>query len=350
MAGMAKKLLFITSVPSFYKNLLFSELEQITEISVFYTFRSPIKRNNDFFSYFKSNYILCQQNEGPVKKIIKLAKAARKADFIYYNGWDDFFFWFIIMISPIEKNILLLESSIYEYSDKGLRKKVLNRAKKFFLKRINCCIASGTPHGLLVKKLGFKGRIKYALGVGLMDFKYPPQIKDFRNNRTDSVKSFLFIGRIGMAKGINLILPVFMKNPDIYLHLVGDIDDDMTIAPRENIIFHGYQKRDDLVKFFQLCDVFILPSLIEPWGLVVEEALYHGLPALVSDKVGCNIDIVEKYKAGFVFKTSDPIEIEEVIREICKPGVYNSIVSNIALIDFNEIRNHYVQSIYSDFV
>jgi hypothetical protein len=64
--------------------------------------------------------------------------------------------------------------------------------------------------------------------------------------------------------------------------------------------------------------------------------------------VGCNIDIVQKYNAGFVFNTSDPFEIERAIREICKPGVYNSIVSNIALIDFNEIRTHYVHSVYSD--
>jgi glycosyltransferase involved in cell wall biosynthesis len=42
-------------------------------------------------------------------------------------------------------------------------------------------------------------------------------------------------------------------------------------------------------------DIFVLPSkLHETWGLVVNEAMNFGLPVIVSDKVGCGEDLVER--------------------------------------------------------
>ena len=38
-------------------------------------------------------------------------------------------------------------------------------------------------------------------------------------------------------------------------------------------------------------DILILPSLSEPWGLVVEEALYYGMPVIISDRVGCRSEV-----------------------------------------------------------
>ena len=43
------------------------------------------------------------------------------------------------------------------------------------------------------------------------------------------------------------------------------------------------------------------PSLYEPWGLVVEEALFRGLPVIASDKVGSAADMVTALETGAVF-------------------------------------------------
>lgn len=49
-----------------------------------------------------------------------------------------------------------------------------------------------------------------------------------------------------------------------------------------------------------LADVLVLPSLSEPWGLVVNEAMVCGMPVIVSDRCGCVVDLVKDQQNGFV--------------------------------------------------
>jgi len=56
--------------------------------------------------------------------------------------------------------------------------------------------------------------------------------------------------------------------------------------------FYGFRQIEENPTFYALADVFILPSLREEWGLVVNEAMSSGLPVVVSSTVGCAEDLV----------------------------------------------------------
>ncbi len=63
--------------------------------------------------------------------------------------------------------------------------------------------------------------------------------------------------------------------------------------------FAGFQNQQELSPYYQASDVLVLPSLrSETWGLVVNEALHHGLPCVVSDAVGCAPDLIEPGVTG----------------------------------------------------
>jgi len=49
--------------------------------------------------------------------------------------------------------------------------------------------------------------------------------------------------------------------------------------------------------------LLVLPSKSETWGLVVNEALHHGLPCVVSRAVGCAPDLIEPGESGEIFDT-----------------------------------------------
>jgi 1,2-diacylglycerol 3-alpha-glucosyltransferase len=57
--------------------------------------------------------------------------------------------------------------------------------------------------------------------------------------------------------------------------------------------FYGFRQIDENPVFYALADAFVLPSLWEEWGLVVNEAMASGLPVVVSETAGCAEDLLD---------------------------------------------------------
>jgi glycosyltransferase involved in cell wall biosynthesis len=67
--------------------------------------------------------------------------------------------------------------------------------------------------------------------------------------------------------------------------------------------FTGFLNQTEMWRAYIGADVFVLPSTHrETWGLVVNEAMLFGLPAIVSDDVGCSPDLVVENETGWVFR------------------------------------------------
>lgn len=70
----------------------------------------------------------------------------------------------------------------------------------------------------------------------------------------------------------------------------------------------GFLNQSEIGRAYAAGDCLVLPSpkgTGETWGLVVNEAMQFGLPALVSDGVGCHPDLVRDGETGFVFASRD---------------------------------------------
>lgn len=68
----------------------------------------------------------------------------------------------------------------------------------------------------------------------------------------------------------------------------------------------GFVNQSQLARSYAAADVLVLPSEArETWGLVVNEAMACGLPALVSDAAGCAPDMIDEGKTGFTFPCGD---------------------------------------------
>ncbi|WP_281637376.1 glycosyltransferase family 4 protein [Flavobacterium marginilacus] len=330
------KQLIVTCLPSFYKNLAFRRIAEKNTLKVFFTYDSKIKRTGDFFRYGLENENIVKKRNF-FKNLKNLYLESRKSDFVTLGGWDDIYFWFLRLVIPKRKLKLIVESTINEFKES----KLATPLKKFFLNGISECIVSGQPHARLVHHLGFNGKIKISKGVGVLDFDYEPIVK----NRPEKVTEFLYVGRVSVEKGIDLLLTFFERNVNLRLNIVGSIEDEKylnLIAANDNITYHGYKNRDELKKIYSVNEVFILASRTEPWGLVIEEALYHGLPLIVSNNVGCSEDLVKLYNTGEVFVVDDLIDLTEKIEKIISVNQYMSYCENIKSINFKEISNNYI--------
>jgi glycosyltransferase involved in cell wall biosynthesis len=70
-------------------------------------------------------------------------------------------------------------------------------------------------------------------------------------------------------------------------------------------VFTGFLNQSKLANAFVAADVLVVPSEHETWGMVVNEAMWSGLPCIVSDQVGCAPDLVAAQGTGEVFPLHD---------------------------------------------
>ncbi|CAN5828905.1 hypothetical protein BH11PSE3_BH11PSE3_18480 [soil metagenome] len=80
--------------------------------------------------------------------------------------------------------------------------------------------------------------------------------------------------------------------------------------------FLGFVNQSGLPAVYASCDLLILPSdARETWGLVVNEAMACGMPAVVSDAVGCGPDLIEEGRTGACFPLGDIAALSRAISE-----------------------------------
>jgi len=112
----------------------------------------------------------------------------------------------------------------------------------------------------------------------------------------------LCVGQLIPRKGIDLLLDaaarVQSEGLSFSLLLVGDGPEKANLERRakdlalQNVYFHPPQPPSQMPAVYRSADALIFPTREDVWGLVVNEALWSGLPALVSTYAGCAQELV----------------------------------------------------------
>jgi glycosyltransferase involved in cell wall biosynthesis len=85
-------------------------------------------------------------------------------------------------------------------------------------------------------------------------------------------------------------------------------------SPAVNTRVIGFRNQRELSPYYHAADMLALPSRhSETWGLVVNEALMHGVPAVVSDRVGCAPDLVLDGRTGSVCQSDSAASLGEAL-------------------------------------
>jgi len=99
----------------------------------------------------------------------------------------------------------------------------------------------------------------------------------------------------------------------------------------DNVVFTGFVNQAELPKLYGACDVFVLPSENEPWGLAVNEAMCAGLPVVVSREVGCVPDLVDDGENGFAPEAGDIPAWAEALRKLIDDDVFRARAGKASL-------------------
>ncbi len=155
-------------------------------------------------------------------------------------------------------------------------------------------------------------------GIDINDFKILPSrvqaLKDAGN------KIVLFVGRITMQKGPDYFIRAatrvleFRPNTIFLVSGSGDMEREMirlaaSKGISDKIFFVGFLRGDDLDSVYQSADLYVMPSISEPFGITPLEALANGTPVLISRQSGVSEVLSHALKADFwdIDDTADKI-------------------------------------------
>ncbi|HTH49776.1 MAG TPA: glycosyltransferase family 4 protein [Candidatus Limnocylindria bacterium] len=133
----------------------------------------------------------------------------------------------------------------------------------------------------------------------------------------------LFAGKFHPRKQPRELLRAFLAvaTVDDALVFVGDGEEKSALADAAAgaatcVRFLPFANQSQMPARYLLADIFVLPSRghYETWGLAVNEAMHLGRPCLVSDRVGCQQDLVTPGETGWVFPADDAAALASTLR------------------------------------
>lgn len=183
--------------------------------------------------------------------------------------------------------------------------------KRTRVRRFSSALVGGPPHRKYLVDLGMP-RDRIVLGYNAVDnHRYAQQADRARRNPEGRLglppaPYFLAVNRFAPEKNLVRLVRAYARyraeTPDDRawdLVLCGDgpaapeIEDAVAASGFATSIHRpGFLQADELSRWYAFASAFVHPSLMEPWGLVVNEAAACGLPLLVSDRAGCGETLV----------------------------------------------------------
>ncbi len=163
--------------------------------------------------------------------------------------------------------------------------------------------------------------------------------EELKSKQGFKTKNFLYVGRLSPEKNVKTLLEAFYntqnrsaKSKEWGLIIVGAGPEAISLRRlaekfnSKNIFFTGPKTHYEVISYYALSDVLVLPSISEPWGLVVNEAFACRLPVIASDRCGSARDLIKPDKTGFLF---NPEQAEELVGLMLK--FINQEVNTVAM-------------------
>lgn len=130
----------------------------------------------------------------------------------------------------------------------------------------------------------------------------------------------LFVGKEFERKGGEVVLEAFKilkkeKMPDAELYIAGPENWPLPGEIPEGVNFLGLMRPEKLAAYYNLCDIFVMPSRSEPFGIVFAEALIFGLPCIASNAFSMK-EIITEGKNGYLIDKENPVELADKMHRL----------------------------------
>lgn len=259
-------------------------------------------------------------------------------DAVWVHGWTD-----VCSLQAVVAAKKLGIPILIRGESNGLKKPqhfIKNWAKKVFfnwlLKNIFGFLYIGKLNRQFYKSLGVSNESLFPMPYAVDNDYFQKQAMLARSAREEFRKSLnleptrpiiLYAAKLTEKKRPQDLLAAYrllssdgLQEPEPYLLFVGDgtmrsqLESEAKATGWQSIRFLGFRNQSEMPAMYDLCDVFVLPSSFEPWGLAVNEVMNAGKAVVVSEQVGCAPDLVLEGQNGRIFPVGDIAALAKAIQ------------------------------------
>ncbi len=222
--------------------------------------------------------------------------------------------------------ILLLVSTYLDHPRKWWKE----LAKRGLVRQYSAVAAVGQRAFDYARKLGMPENRVFQIGNVVDNAYFFNKSQGVSENKTEERKRrnlpehyFLAVSRLSSEKNCLMLLQAFRNYRkqggkwDLVVAGGGPMEQELfeTVETYDisGVHFAGWQQYDELPAYYALASCFILPSISEPWGLVVNEAMACGLPVLVSQRCGCLPELCRSGVNGYDFAPCNAEQIAKLM-------------------------------------
>ena len=322
----------VHNIPIHYKHLLFNVLvERGAQFTVL--FMAARSKGAIAFDAMDSSEALYRYRTGS-QGYYEEAPATIRAGFVWNNlntirpkavivsGYYAIECWIALLWAKLHRVHLVLWFESNEFDKRRYWPKEM--LKRLFLRGCDEAHVYGTSNANYLVKLGMaESAILLKRAVANADLFWTA--RDARTYRERGVFRLLYVGRLAPEKNLATLLRAFSRvhaaQPPGSMRLVlvgsGPLEEELKrecaeLGIEKDVDFLGHRTQASLPEVYRSCDVFVLPSLHEAWGLVVNEALLCRMPVIVSRRCGCVADLVTP-ETGWCFSPWWQSDLESAI-------------------------------------
>ena len=249
-----------------------------------------------------------------IKNFVSILKN-KKINVVVLAGYGKLeYILFIIISQSLGKKVILFAESWYGTNT------LKNLIKGLFLKKtVNGLFVSGIRAMTHFKNsLGLK-KMRMMMGYSTVDNDHFSVQNDFRSN------IILCVARYSAEKNLFMLIKAFRRSKLFHSHILmllgdGPLKDQLREEIGEysdKIILCDWKAYHELPACYASSKCLVLPSLFEPWGLVVNEAMAAGLPVIASNQCGCVEDLLQE-GFGLTFDAHSEQDLISCLNELSR--------------------------------
>ena len=199
---------------------------------------------------------------------------------------------------------------------------------------------------IIINSYGIPAEKIHIVHNGIDIYEYPQIDADdttINKLKTSGNKIVLFVGRITLQKGPDYFLKaakrVLEYNRNVYFVIAGSgdmehyvVNEAASLGISDKVLFAGFLRGEELNRIYRMADLFVMPSVSEPFGITALESVVNGTPVLVSKQSGVKEALTH-------ILTADFWDIDEMANKILAVLNYDSLKMTLKTNSLDQVKN-----------